>query len=331
MSEYGCIPPRDESVPFLATKDGTPIEKRPDYNEIEVVEKESEDAGKISSNVHLDEIHPTGYKELSENEGQYIMSTDLDQKEKKTENPSESSKPLTLREQRELIRVVENHDRLERARAFNKVLPPDRPQADLDDYWLASSRLMLRQRSSNNNDAGLTNPSLRNPFDVSTTSNRIFNSYMPSMYTSDYTPGLDDTVSALKASEEGTSSSAFSKSVESTKYETEDHPRLSSYGISDSSTRYGSSPSILDKRNNESPDNSRQRSNWRSRLYGGDGISETVAPSPRVRGINEARDQMLSMGFSDDDGWLTQLLEMKNGNIEAVIDVLTPAETTSRL
>ena len=40
---------------------------------------------------------------------------------------------------------------------------------------------------------------------------------------------------------------------------------------------------------------------------------------------------MISMGFSDDDGWLTQLLEMKNGNIEAVIDVLTPAEATSRL
>ena len=154
---------------------------------------------------------------------------------------------------------------------------------------------------------------------------------MPSMYTSDYTPELDDTASTLKTSEEVTSSSAFSKSVESTKYEAQDHTRLSSYGISDSSTRYGSSPSILDKRNNESPDNSRQRSNWRSRLYGGDGVSESVAPSPRVRGINEARDQMLSMGFSDDDGWLTQLLEMKNGNIEAVIDVLTPAETTSRL
>ena len=75
----------------------------------------------------------------------------------------------------------------------------------------------------------------------------------------------------------------------------------------------------------------RQRSNWRSRLYGDDDIGETVAPSPRTRGINEARDQMLSMGFSDDDGWLTQLLEMKNGNIEAVIDVLTPAEATSRL
>ena len=308
------------------------IEKKQDYNEIEVVNKESKREGNISSKVHLDEIQTTGCKDLSKNEGQYIMSTDLDQKEIKTENSSVSSKPLTLAEQRELIRVVENHDRLERARAFNKVLPPDRPQADLDDYWLASSRLMLRQRSSSNNDPCSTNPSLRNPFDLSTTSNRIFNSYMPSMYTSDYTPGLDDTVSALKASEEGTSSSAFSKSVESTKYETEDHPRLSSYGISDSSTRYGSSHSILDKRSIESPDNLRQRSNWRSRLYGGDGISETVATSPpRIRGINEAREQMLSMGFSDDDGWLTQLLEMKNGNIEAVIDVLTPAETTSRL
>ena len=295
------------------------------------MKKESKREGNIISKVHLDEIQTIGCKNLSENEGRYIMSTGLDQKEEKTENPSESSKPLTLAEQRELLRVVENHDRLERARAFNKVLPPDRPQADLDDYWLASSRLMLRQRSSNNNDSGLTNPSLRNPFDVSTTSNRIFNSYMPSMYTSDYTPGLEDTASTLKTSEEGTSSSKFSQSVKSTQYEAEDNPRLSSYGISDSSTRYGSSQSILDKRSIESPDNLRQRSNWRSRLYGGDGISETVATSPRIRGIHEARDQMLSMGFSDDDGWLTQLLEMKNGNIEAVIDVLTPAETTSRL
>merc|ERR1711962_1056192 len=73
---------------------------------------------------------------------------------------------------------------------------------------------------------------------------------------------------------------------------------------------------------------------WRSRLYGDSGgysdndfssSNRTTSSSGRTKGnILEAREQMISMGFSDDDGWLTQLLEMKNGNIEEVIDVLTP-------
>ncbi|TRY76944.1 hypothetical protein TCAL_14702 [Tigriopus californicus] len=40
--------------------------------------------------------------------------------------------------------------------------------------------------------------------------------------------------------------------------------------------------------------------------------------------ISDARDQMLAMGFSDDDGWLTQLITMKRGNIDEVLDVLAP-------
>ena len=36
--------------------------------------------------------------------------------------------------------------------------------------------------------------------------------------------------------------------------------------------------------------------------------------------------QMLSMGFSDDDGWLTQLLTLKRGNIEQVIEILSPVK-----
>eukprot|EP00095_Tigriopus_kingsejongensis_P002479 maker-scaffold988_size73003-snap-gene-0.15 protein:Tk02479 transcript:maker-scaffold988_size73003-snap-gene-0.15-mRNA-1 annotation:"sequestosome-1 isoform x1" len=40
--------------------------------------------------------------------------------------------------------------------------------------------------------------------------------------------------------------------------------------------------------------------------------------------VSDARDQMLSMGFSDDDGWLTQLLTMKRGNIDEVLDILAP-------
>lgn len=49
----------------------------------------------------------------------------------------------------------------------------------------------------------------------------------------------------------------------------------------------------------------------------------TQPPNPNPR-VTRALELMMSMGFTNDGGWLTQLLEAKNGDIGATLDVLQP-------
>ena len=301
-------------------------EHRPPGSKLESIPREN-------AQVDFDEIETiesTEFVESCENECDNSNIANLEQEVPISDKGSDASQPLSLAEQKELLRIVENHDRIERARAFNKVLPPESPRAELDDYWLASSRLMLRNRPSNKDN---TKSTLYDPYNVSTTSNRVFNNYIPSMYNTDNVSSLDDDVPGLNTLEES-ASSEISKNDIINPYSSEKYPS-SSYGASTYSSRYGTSPASTSKSlfDTFSP-SPHSHGSWRSRIYGTDAVqeNETSKPPPtRNQNITDARDQMLSMGFSDDDGWLTQLLEMKNGNIEEVIDVLTPVRNKNRI
>uniref|UniRef100_A0A8D8PMB9 Sequestosome-1 n=1 Tax=Cacopsylla melanoneura TaxID=428564 RepID=A0A8D8PMB9_9HEMI len=47
-----------------------------------------------------------------------------------------------------------------------------------------------------------------------------------------------------------------------------------------------------------------------------------MTPLPRSKKVMEALDQMLAMGFKNDDGWLTDLLNLEDGNIVKVLDLI---------
>ncbi|KAL1458458.1 hypothetical protein WDU94_008610 [Cyamophila willieti] len=47
-----------------------------------------------------------------------------------------------------------------------------------------------------------------------------------------------------------------------------------------------------------------------------------MTPLPRSKKVMDALDQMLAMGFKNDDGWLTDLLNLEDGNIPRVLDLI---------
>ena len=57
----------------------------------------------------------------------------------------------------------------------------------------------------------------------------------------------------------------------------------------------------------------------------GQGTNSSTSERPRHYNprVADALDKMIGMGFSDDDGWLTQLLVMKHGDISQVTNLKT--------
>ena len=76
---------------------------------------------------------------------------------------------------------------------------------------------------------------------------------------------------------------------------------------------------------------SRHLDSWRSRfMSGGSGSDPLERLSPNVKfRIGETKEQLMAMGFTDEDGWLTDLVTMKKGNIDEVLDALAPVQNNT--
>lgn len=155
------------------------------------------------------------------------------------------------------MRIVREADRQERQSKAAAL----RLTGEVDDYYLSSSRLMLRDRASRSSQQSNNSSSVRTSLYSSTSS--------------------DDGGAAPRSY-----------------YPYKSTPTFSASGYQNP---YQATPAAVQHE-----------------------------PFPtRTRTIQDARDQMISMGFSDDDGWLTQLLTLKHGNIEQVIEILSPVKNTT--
>lgn len=218
-----------------------------------------------------------------------VVSSD-DSSEDTLETPEnepekQQQEEMTNDEVLEVLRVVDEQDRRDRL-AGNTCTSPRRSTSELDSYYLASSRLMLkkqmRQQSIHNNiynpdllaAASIARPSYMSPLPDPTEYSR------PSSYLSNY-GALSRPTSAASFDDDQLSTTSSSSRHLRTGYTSPAYQSTSSYGAA---ARMCTSPT-----------------------------------SPR---INDAVDQMISMGFSNDDGLLTDLLTRKHGDIDKVLDIL---------
>ena len=183
--------------------------------------------------------------------------------------PKRSESPVSPEEAQALLKIVDDYDRKSQEPA---VVP------NVDNYMLASSRLMLRKQLRQETVA--KNLYSTAASEVLGTRSRT-NQYSSDTY--DYRPPY--------VAPSMTSSYSAGDDYTSSRYST----RPNSYHYSSS---YNATPT--------------------SSTYSG--------KSDRNATISDAVGQMRSMGFTDEDGWLTQLCTIKRGNIEQILDVLSPVK-----
>ena len=192
-----------------------------------------------------------------------------------------SESPVSPEEAQALLKIVDDYDQ--------KSQEPVTAVPNVDNYMLASSRLMLkRQLRQHTVDKNLFSTAASEV--LGTRSNRVkealsarTNHYSSDTY--DYRPPYATSSSAM------TSSYSAGDDYTSSRYST----RPSSYHFSSS---YNSTPSA----------------------------SSYSSNSDRNAAISDAVGQIRSMGFTDEDGWLTQLCTIKRGNVADILDVLLPVK-----
>ena len=188
-----------------------------------------------------------------------------------------SESPVSPEEAQALLKIVDDYDR-----------KSQEPVPNVDNYMLASSRLMLkRQLRQNVVDKNLFSTAAAEV--LGTRSNRVKEAL--SSRTNHYSSDTYDYRPPYVAPSSMTSSYSAGDDYSSSRYST----RPSSYHFSSS---YNSTPSASGYSSN----------------------------SDRNQAISDAVGQIRSMGFTDEDGWLTQLCTIKRGNVADILDVLLPVK-----
>ena len=188
-----------------------------------------------------------------------------------------SESPVSPEEAQALLKIVDDYDR-----------KSQEPVPTVDNYMLASSRLMLkRQLRQHTVDKNLFSTAASEV--LGTRSNRVKEAL--SARTNHYSSDTYDYRPPYATSSPMTSSYSAGDDYTSSRYST----RPSSYHLSSS---YNSTPSA---------------SSYSSNI-------------DRNAAISDAVGQIRSMGFTDEDGWLTQLCTIKRGNVADILDVLLPVK-----